>query len=137
MRVCYLSPDADNVLSLEDGPPDVVIVGMLVDRLTQLNRSKERSLDIDENIYCARLPLHTIGASDLSSNEPLNIDTVLELITRQHWNFAGKKRMKLPFEWQPYMPWQLIANDIPIALSTIMNNNYSLATTNHGSIIGI
>merc|ERR1712194_708810 len=88
MRVCYLSPDADNVLSLEDGLPDVVIVGMLVDRLTQLNRSKERSLDIDENIYCARLPLHTIGASDLSSNEPLNIDTVLELITRQHWNFA-------------------------------------------------
>uniref|UniRef100_A0A7S2RSB4 SAM-dependent MTase TRM10-type domain-containing protein n=1 Tax=Eucampia antarctica TaxID=49252 RepID=A0A7S2RSB4_9STRA len=97
MRVCYLSPDADNVLSLEDGPPDVVIVGMLVDRLTQLNRSKERSLDIDENIYCARLPLHTIGASDLSSNEPLNIDTVLELITRWHWNFVGGKKEETAF----------------------------------------
>ena len=32
---------------------------------------------------------------------------------------------------------KMIANDIPIALSTIMNNNYSLATTNHDSIIGI
>lgn len=103
----YLSPDASHTLSAKCEPPTVVIVGMLVDRKIQPNRSKSRAESLMElrsgdgitineevayisTIKCGRLPLDVLNVSDLHSNEPLNIDTVLELMQRWWFNVNTK-----------------------------------------------
>ena len=90
----YLSPDADERLNPNHCPPMVVVVGMLVDRKVQPNRSKLRAQEVqnqtkgnsyDEKvveIQVKRLPLDALRAVDLNDDEPLNIDTVMELMER-------------------------------------------------------
>jgi len=122
----YLSPDVETRLSTTKQPPRIVVVGMLVDRKVQANRSKQRveSLEVpvpapasnlngdssvtpvpdgdnieqatetatetttadNALIEGARLPLEVLNVSDLGTDEPLNIDTVMEMIQRWWFN---------------------------------------------------
>jgi hypothetical protein len=128
----YLSPDVETRLSTTKQPPRIVVVGMLVDRKVQANRSKQRvesleapasspaptptpnlnqtedsavTLDPDGDnveqatetaaataatnsvlIEGARLPLEVLNVSDLGIDEPLNIDTVMEMMQRWWFN---------------------------------------------------
>jgi hypothetical protein len=84
-EVVYLSPDADYTLSTTCRPPRVVIIGMLIDRRITEDRSRRRAEE-SLNIRAAKLPLDELGVQDLSSCEPLNVDTVMELIQRWWWN---------------------------------------------------
>ena len=77
----YLSPDATEFLNPSGAPPGVVVVGMIIDRRVQINRSLKRSAKLE--IPAARLPLHCIGIDD---HEPLNVDTVLEAMQQWYWN---------------------------------------------------
>ena len=120
-KFVYLSPDAVNTLDPLDSPPAIFVVGMLVDRKVQHNRSKSRADSIQNTnssnnespsqnhnqqnndnhgsdtptskeslryFHCAQLPLDTLNVQDLNSNEPLNIDTVLEMVQRWWYNFS-------------------------------------------------
>jgi hypothetical protein len=78
----YLSPDADKVLSPSCRAPSTVIVGMIVDRRIKPGRSKRRAEML--GIEARRLPLDTFA--NLHHQEPLNVDTVLELISQWWWN---------------------------------------------------
>ena len=100
--IAYLSPDASEKLSAIEAPPRIVVVGMLVDRKVQPNRSKIRaesllkqSVDVDVDVESStavtvkevaivpfQLPLDALNVSDLSQDECLNIDTVMEMIER-------------------------------------------------------
>lgn len=102
----YLSPDAPRSLDPSQPPPHVLVVGLLIDRRIQLNRSLERANKID--IKSAQLPLsdagialHVEGSNDATnsneqepsffeSSEPLNVDCVLEMIQQWHWNSQAK-----------------------------------------------
>jgi hypothetical protein len=44
--IVYLSPDASNKLNPKEIPPSIIIIGMLVDRKVQSNRSKSRAEQI-------------------------------------------------------------------------------------------
>jgi hypothetical protein len=77
----YLSPDADEVLDPNFEPPQSVIVGLLIDRKIQPNRSKNQAVIL--GIKSARLALENFN---LNCNEPLNVDTVLMGIQRWWWN---------------------------------------------------
>ena len=72
----YLSPDADTTLDPRKPPPRTVVVGMLIDRRVQPNRSSERAEKID--VPAARLPMDELKVEGLETNEALNVDTVLE-----------------------------------------------------------
>lgn len=115
-KVVYLSPDAEETLSPKELPPSIVVVGMLVDRKVQHDRSKSRAEQIvrqkgvepddckpshatsnisshehgeyslSSHLHCARLPLDALNVSDLGSDEALNIDTVLEMVQRWWFN---------------------------------------------------
>jgi hypothetical protein len=94
--VAYLSPDASEKLNASKVPPRIVVVGMIVDRKVQPNRSKiraeslgsknimeESSVNVkDAAIIPMQLPLDALNVSDLSTDEPLNIDTCLEMMER-------------------------------------------------------
>jgi len=94
--IAYLSPDASEKLSAIEAPPRIVVVGMLVDRKVQPNRSKIRAesllkqcADVESStavkevaIVPFQLPLDALNVSDLSQDECLNIDTVMEMIER-------------------------------------------------------
>ncbi len=92
----YLSPDAGEKLNASKSPPKIVVVGMLVDRKVQLNRSKQRAESLFSqseqgsdggntdgcSIVPVQLPLDVLNVKDLSEDEPLNIDTVMEMMER-------------------------------------------------------
>jgi hypothetical protein len=94
--ISYLSPDADEKLNASMIPPRIVVVGMLVDRKVQPNRSKLRAESLipqdhkDDSegtldstmIQPVQLPLDALNVKDLSEDEPLNIDTVMEMMQR-------------------------------------------------------
>lgn len=84
-EVVYLSPDATYTLPTTCRPPRVVIVGMLIDRRITEDRSRRRAEE-SLNIRAAKVPLDELGVKELSSCEPLNVDTVMELIQRWWWN---------------------------------------------------
>jgi hypothetical protein len=114
--VVYLSPDADTSLDSNQPPPTVMIIGLLVDRKVQRNRSKDRATALQ--ITQKRLPLDEFllveeeeddddnnntknNQSDnpapatttiaLDRHEPLNIDCILEVIQQWWWNCAQIK----------------------------------------------
>jgi hypothetical protein len=79
----YLSPDADRSLDPSIPPPAVVVVGLLIDRRTQPNRSKERASKL--SVVAKRLPLKDCFVG-ISAREPLNVDCVLEVMQQWWWN---------------------------------------------------
>lgn len=83
--VVYLSPDATDTLSCTSPPPQIVIIGMLIDRRITTDRSRKRAEEV-LNIRAAKLPLDELNVKELSNQEPLNVDTVLELMQRWYWN---------------------------------------------------
>jgi hypothetical protein len=82
--VVYLSPDSDRVLDAAVPPPDLLVVGMLIDRRIQPLRSLRRAEHL--GAAAARLPLHRVS-DVLDPNEPLNVDCILEGIQRWYWNY--------------------------------------------------
>ena len=91
----YLSPDAPESMDPAQTPPNVVIVGLLIDRRVQPNRSQERATKL--NMKSKRWPLEQCFAK-IDRNEPLNVDTILEGMQQWWWNCAensgvlGKER---------------------------------------------
>jgi len=81
-KVVYLSPDAADTLDPSKRPPSTVMVGLLIDRRIQLNRSKNRASSL--NMASVRWPLEEF--SNIDSQEPLNVDTVMEGMQQWHWN---------------------------------------------------
>ena len=77
-QAIYLSPDAETTLDPRQPPPRTVVVGMLIDRRVQPNRSSERAEKIA--IPAARLPMDELKVEGLETNEALNVDTVLEMM---------------------------------------------------------
>lgn len=84
-EVIYLSPDATYTLPTTCRPPRIVIVGMLIDRRITEDRSRRRAEE-SLKIRAAKLPLDELRVTELSSCEPLNVDTVMELMQRWWWN---------------------------------------------------
>ncbi|KAL9188214.1 hypothetical protein ACHAXT_006592 [Thalassiosira profunda] len=80
----YLSPDASETLLSTRRPPRAVIVGMLIDRRVTTDRSRLRAEETLQ-IRAAKLPLDELNVKELTSNEPLNVDTVMELMQRWWW----------------------------------------------------
>ena len=119
--VTYLSPDASKTLNPIEAPPSIIVVGMLVDRKVQSNRSKHRAEQITtsqdggdnnekddgntkidqkstaQHIRCARLPLDVLNVSDLGSDEALNIDTVMEM-TQRWWYNHGLSQLECRYK---------------------------------------
>lgn len=83
--VVYLSPDAAETLPATSRPPRIVVVGMLIDRRITEDRSRRRAED-SLKIRAAKLPLDELSVKELSSSEPLNVDTVMELMQRWYWS---------------------------------------------------
>jgi hypothetical protein len=81
--VCYLSPDAKESLDPCQKPPRVVVVGLLIDRKVQPNRSHDRASKM--NLVAKRWPLEDCFA-EISANEPLNVDCILEGTQQWWWN---------------------------------------------------
>lgn len=79
-KAVYLSPDAPDVLDPHAPPPRVVIVGMLIDRRVQPNRSRQRAEKMD--VQAARWPA-LVG---WDPQEPFNVDCILEGMQQWHWN---------------------------------------------------
>ena len=82
-EVVYLSPDAETSLDPACHPPKIVVVGLLIDRRVQPNRSKNRASDV--NIVAKRWPLEECFVS-IDPNEPLNVDCILEGMQQWWWN---------------------------------------------------
>lgn len=78
----YLSPDADQKLDPAQPPPSTVVVGLLIDRRIQVNRSLDRATTL--TLPAARLPLESVPHVD--RNEPLNVDCILEGMQQWYWN---------------------------------------------------
>ena len=121
----YLSPDASQALDPSKPPPSVVVVGLLIDRRIQRNRSQERAHRLC--LPSAQLPLSQAGlilvsedekddaADDKKTNshkqepqrkdqghsfrfhssEPLNVDCVLELLQQWHWNYCSSSSTRM------------------------------------------
>mmetsp|Transcript_15185 Transcript_15185/g.23123 ORF Transcript_15185/g.23123 Transcript_15185/m.23123 type:complete len:233 (+) Transcript_15185:104-802(+) len=81
----YLSPDAEAVLDATVKPPAQVVVGLLIDRRVQPNRSYKRATSKLNFQNCARLGLEKVLA-DIDASEPLNVDTVLIAMQQWWWN---------------------------------------------------
>ena len=92
-EVYYLSPDATETLSCTSRPPSAVVVGMLIDRRITSDRSKKRA---EESLHLqpVKLPLDELKVKGICSEEPLNIDTVMELMLRW-WNSCDKLEEQL------------------------------------------
>mmetsp|Transcript_36215 Transcript_36215/g.76112 ORF Transcript_36215/g.76112 Transcript_36215/m.76112 type:complete len:307 (-) Transcript_36215:1008-1928(-) len=84
-EVVYLSPDAPHTLSSNSPPPNAAIVGMLIDRRITTDRSRIRAEETLE-LRAVKLPLDELNVKELTSQEPLNVDTVMELMQRWWWN---------------------------------------------------
>jgi hypothetical protein len=82
----YLSPDAPLVLEPSTDPPSVVIVGMLIDRRVQVDRSHRRANALQ--IPSARLALEHFNIND---HEPLNVDVCMEVMQQWWWNGSGSE----------------------------------------------
>ena len=95
----YLSPDATRTLSCDSPPPRIVVIGMLIDRNTRTNRSLSRA-EGTLMMNAAKLPLDVLKVRGLSSREPLNVDTVMELMQRWHWNCDGRMMMEEEEKWR-------------------------------------
>lgn len=80
--IMYLSPDASPMKS-SDAPPRVLVVGMLIDRRVQPNRSKDRASHVDLVAKRRRLEESFQG---ISANEPLNVDCIMEGMQQWWWN---------------------------------------------------
>ena len=80
-EVVYLSPDASETLLSTSRPPSVVIVGMLVDRRITSDRSRKRAEE-SLSLRAVKLPLDALNVKEIGSDEPLNVDTVMELMQR-------------------------------------------------------
>jgi hypothetical protein len=78
----YLSPDAEQAMDPAQHPPRTVVVGLLIDRRIQVNRSLDRASTL--TLPAARLPLDSIPHID--RNEPLNCDCILEGMQQWYWN---------------------------------------------------
>jgi len=89
--VVYLSPDATDTLSCTSPPPQIVIIGMLIDRRITTDRSRKRAEEVLK-IRSARLPLDELNVKELSNQEPLNVDTILELMQRWYRNCDQLKK---------------------------------------------
>ncbi|CAB9513193.1 expressed unknown protein [Seminavis robusta] len=82
----YLSPDASSALDPCGAPPSKVIVGLLIDRRIQPNRSLNRSEKLE--IPPRRWPMEVIEDYH-HPQEPLNVDTILEALQQWSWNHEG------------------------------------------------
>jgi hypothetical protein len=82
----YLSPDAPSALDSCCPPPSKVIVGLLIDRRVQLNRSLLRSQQLE--LPARRWPMEVLG-DDQHPQEPLNVDTILEALQQWSWNYCN------------------------------------------------
>lgn len=78
----YLSPDAPTALDPLQPPPRGVIIGMLIDRRVQVDRSLTRSKHL--KIKSVRWP--TIQNLELDESEPFNVDCILEGMQQWQWN---------------------------------------------------
>ena len=90
----YLSPDSDTTLPVHNRTtPEILIIGGIVDRNIQLGRSSKHA---EKNgITSASLPLSMAGLEGLLDNEPLNVDSVLEMMDVWHErNFEYKGEEK-------------------------------------------
>ena len=85
VEVVYLSPDASHTLSTDCPPPSIVIIGMVIDRRITTDRSRIRAEETLK-LRAARLPLDDLNVKELTSHEPLNVDTCMELMQRWWWN---------------------------------------------------
>lgn len=105
MQTVYLSPDADESLDPCQRPPRIAIVGLLIDRRIQPNRSKERAskLLFKNNdtttssssttsgiVVSKRWPLEDCFV-DINAKEPLNVDCIMEGMQQWWWNYALDK----------------------------------------------
>ncbi|GAX27009.1 hypothetical protein FisN_9Lu332 [Fistulifera solaris] len=79
-QAVYLSPDAPRALDPLKPPPRVMIVGMLIDRRVQPNRSRLRAEKMELSL--ARWP--TLDGWD--PQEPFNVDCIMEGMQQWHWN---------------------------------------------------
>lgn len=84
-EVVYLSPDASDTLPLLSRPPRVVIVGMLIDRRITSDRSRKRAEE-SLKMRAVKLPLNELNVREMCSEEPLNVDTVMEMMQRWWFN---------------------------------------------------
>ena len=90
-RAVYLSPDAEDSLDPAQVPPSIVVVGLLIDRRVQTNRSKNRASGLE--IASKRWPLEQCFA-EINPREPLNVDCVLEGMQQWWWN-VGRGQQEL------------------------------------------
>jgi hypothetical protein len=81
----YLSPDADESLKPSSEPPRIIIIGLLIDRRVQPNRSRDRANNLD--IITRRWPLEECF-KDIDACEPLNVDCILEGTQQWWWNWS-------------------------------------------------
>lgn len=88
-EVVYLSPDAEESLDPSQMPPRVVVVGLLIDRRIQPNRSNDRALKL--NIVSKRWPLEECF-KEISANEPLNVDCIMEGMQQWWWNYKDQAK---------------------------------------------
>mmetsp|Transcript_17120 Transcript_17120/g.35358 ORF Transcript_17120/g.35358 Transcript_17120/m.35358 type:complete len:287 (-) Transcript_17120:306-1166(-) len=92
---CYLSPDAEQSLNPAEAPPRIAIVGLLIDRRVQPNRSRDRAANLATNtnitIAARRWPLEECF-DEIDPCEPLNVDCVLEGMQQWWWNRANYTR---------------------------------------------
>ena len=84
----YLSPDAPMTLNPSQAPPGKVIVGLLIDRRVQINRSLYRSEKL--NLVARRWPMDVLS-DEYHPQEPLNVDTILEALQQWTWNSDADK----------------------------------------------
>lgn len=83
--IVYLSPDAEQALDISEAPPRVVIIGLLIDRKVQPNKSKERAANFVQVLVTKRWPLEECFA-EISAHEPLNVDCIMEGMQQWWWN---------------------------------------------------
>lgn len=89
--VVYLSPDGETTINPSNAPPNIIVIGMLVDRRVTPGRSKAQAEKF--GIVSAKLPMGTISVStdknfDTYDEMPMNIDTVLEIMIRWWGNYS-------------------------------------------------
>ena len=103
----YLSPDAPSTLNPSTPPPNKVIVGLLIDRRVQINRSWQRAQLLQ--LEAKRWPMEYLNDADNNNNddeeymdlyhhhaqEPLNVDTILEALQQWSWNCSSSGQEQL------------------------------------------
>ncbi|GMI26661.1 hypothetical protein TeGR_g2784 [Tetraparma gracilis] len=82
-RPVYLSPDAPPLPPA--APPRTVLIGGIIDRQIKPNRSLNHAASHAIPSFC--LPLSLSSLAELRDDEPLNVDTVMELLVA--WERGG------------------------------------------------